>query len=103
MNYNNGRFILSGKKAIPCPDLLTWGKWIESADRKVALDTVRKTKISTVFLGLDYNFNKEGDPILFETMIFGGKHNGFMERYETWEQAEAGHKKALAMVLGKAK
>ena len=32
--------------------------------------------ISTVFLGIDHNFNLEGPPLLFETMIFGGIKDG---------------------------
>lgn len=31
-------------------------------------------------------------------LIFGGEHDEYQERYETWEQAEIGHKKALAFV-----
>ncbi|MEO9497665.1 MAG: hypothetical protein ABJG42_24540 [Vibrio splendidus] len=46
--------------------------------------------ISTVFLGLDHNpFG--GKPILFETMIFGGKHDDYQERYCTWDEAAQRH------------
>jgi len=30
--------------------------------------------------GLDHNFLREGPPILFETMIFGGRHDEFLNR-----------------------
>ena len=29
----------------------------------------------TVFLGLDHDFLDRGDPILWETMVFGGPHS----------------------------
>lgn len=67
--------------------------------------TVEKTKIkkdvevSTVFLGLNHNYFKQGPPILFETMVFGGKHDGYMNRYATWDEAKAGHKEIVEMIL----
>jgi len=51
--------------------------------------------VSTVFiLGINHAFG-EGDPLLFETMIFEGPLNEYQVRYSTWEQAELGHKEAL--------
>ena len=46
-------------------------------------------RISTVFLG--HNFLGKREPILFETMVFGGKYDEEQERYTTWKKAEAGH------------
>ena len=56
-----------------------------------------KAVISTVFLGLDHNPTGRGQPVLFETMIFGGWHDEFQVRYRTYDEAEAGHKRAVAM------
>jgi hypothetical protein len=79
------------------PDLLKWAAWYESNKaRRVALDERGDVMVSTVFLGLDHRFG-EGAPILYETMIFGGKENGYQDRYCTREEALEGHKKALAM------
>ena len=50
--------------------------------------------VSTVFLGLDHSYNPDGPPILFETMIFGGPHNEYQERYSTWDEAIEGHERA---------
>ncbi len=87
------KYILDGHKAVECNDLLKWAKWFEAADRIVAKTNISdEVTISTVFLGLNHNYG-EGEPILFETMIFGGKHDKEMEQYSTWEQAEEGHKK----------
>src|SRR5690349_6691621 len=84
-------YILQGKNAIEEPDLIVWAQWFQSANR-----TVKKTQVSagvevsTVFLGLDHSFGN-GEPILFETMIFGGERDGFCERCTTYENAENGH------------
>lgn len=59
--------------------------------RVVARTELPDCKVSTVFLGLDHSFGKEGGPILFETMIFGGRNDGWQRRYKTWQQAEQGH------------
>jgi hypothetical protein len=51
-----------------------------------------------VFLGLDHQYGFNGPPVLFETMIFGGKHDDYQDRYLTWDEAEAGHERAVKMV-----
>jgi len=86
-------YILKGKKAVACDDLMTWAKWIETADRHVAEDTVRGVRVSTVFLGIDLR-----EPLLFETMIFEGPLDQEMDRYSTWEEAEVGHKAMIEKV-----
>lgn len=86
------KYILEGHEVIECTDLMKWAKWIENADRNVAKTTISPdVKVSTVFLGLNHNYG-DGEPLLFETMVFGGEHDEEMERYSTWEQAEIGHK-----------
>jgi hypothetical protein len=82
-------------------DFLTWAHWFETFDRHIALDLLPEgIKVSTVFLGLDHNFGLTGPPILFETMIFGGEHHEYQERYATRDEAFKGHKKALALAKG---
>ena len=98
----NNKYILdeNGQPALE-PDLITWAKWFETADRSVASTTLTKygVQISTVFLGLDHSFG--GDtPILFETMIFGGEHDEWMQRYATREEALKGHDIAVSMING---
>jgi hypothetical protein len=91
----NDKYILQGHKPIPCEDLLKWAEWYGKADRTVSRteNETGTVSVSTVFLGLNHNFFRSNPPILFETMIFGGKHDGFQNRYSTWEEAEEGHKK----------
>ncbi len=85
------QYILEGKTPVLCKDLLEWASWFENADRTVAKTKISKTiRVSTIFLGLDHNYN-DGPPVLFETMVFGGELDQEMDRYSTWEEAEAGH------------
>lgn len=90
------KFILEGKKPVPASDLLSWARWFETAERHVAQTELGDVRVSTVFLGLDHSFGS-GDPLLFETMIFGGPRDGYQERCSTWEQAEAEHAKAVGL------
>ncbi len=96
-----GKFILEGKIPKAVEDIFEWGEWFEHADRRVAETSLpNEVRVSTVFLGLDHNF-EEGKPILFETMIFGGKQDQYQERYHTWEEAEAGHEQAVSKAKSK--
>ena len=52
-----------------------------------------------MFLRLNHNFLREGPPILFETMIFGGRHDEFLNRCATWDEAEAEAMHAEAVQL----
>jgi hypothetical protein len=77
-------------------DEMTWAKRFKD-DRRVASTAINdKCSVSTVFLGLDHNFSGKGDPLLFETMIFGGPLDEHQRRYATWDQAERGHAEAVA-------
>jgi len=61
-------------------------------DCRVALDAVGDVEISTVWLGIDHSYQAGvGRPLIFETMIFGGTHDGEQRRYATEEEALAGH------------
>ncbi len=97
----NRYYILEGKTVVPT-DYRTWAAALESVNRHVVQDTIGDIMVSTVFLGLDHSVGDAGRPCIFETMIFGGPHDEYCERYSTWEEAEAGHRKALALVQGTA-
>jgi len=92
-------YVLKGHEPILEPDLLTWAHWLETSDpaRIVAHTKVsNQTEVSTVFLGLDHSFG-DGPSLLFETMIFGGRQDGYQKRYPTWVDAEAGHTQAVRL------
>lgn len=90
-------YILEGNKTVECKDLLTWGQWLEKADRHVADVSFGDIRISTIFLGLDHQFG-DGPPLLFETLVFGGPLDQEMERFSTWEEAKKGHKEMVKRV-----
>lgn len=94
----NGKYILDADgNAARERDIQRWGEWFETHDRRLAQDRVGDVNVSTVFLGLDHSFG-DGPPLLWETMIFGGEHDQYQERYSTKAEALAGHAKALALV-----
>lgn len=53
-------------------------------------------EVSTVWIGLDLGL-REGPPLIFETMIFGGDHDGQQWRYPNEVAALAGHDQAVAL------
>lgn len=90
-------YILDGHN-VKEANLSEWAKWYETTDRRVKRETVGGSDISTVFLGLDHRFSGDGPPIIFETLVFGGPLDQEMERYSTWEEAEAGHRAMVEKV-----
>lgn len=86
-------FVLDGHKAVAIDDPIKWAQEFSKVDmRRVAETEKDGVRVSTVFLGLNHSFG-DGPLLLFETMIFGGKHDEDMDRYTTWEQAEEGHRR----------
>lgn len=59
---------------------------------RIGYDEIGDTHVSTVWLGLNHNW-AGGPPLIFESMIFGGDHDGWQDRYTTKEQAVAGHRR----------
>ena len=92
---------------IPTEDAITWGVWFETAHRTIAQDIDERqggdptVRVSTVFLGLDHNFGAGGPPILWESLVFGGPHDGLMRRYATREAALAGHQALCELVFNR--
>lgn len=63
--------------------------------RRVARTDVGEFSVSTVWLhGIDHGFG-DGPPVIFETMVFGGKWDQEMARYCTEEEAMRGHLSVL--------
>lgn len=57
-----------------------------------------RVSVSTVFLGLDHSF-RDGPPLLFESLVFGGKDNELMNRYATYDEAVTGHNRIVQRLL----
>lgn len=60
----------------------------------VKRDTVGSVCVSTVFLSSDHRYD-ENEPVLWETMIFGGDRNEDFVRYTSEADAIAGHNKII--------
>lgn len=97
-------YVLKDRSPVRVDDVQAWALEFDGASRVVAKDTKMggDVSVSTVFLGIDQSFG-DGPPLLFETMIFGGEHDGYQDRYSTWADAEAGHAKALHLAMSTAK
>ena len=78
-------------------ELLEWARDREARDNHVGNDTIDGQQVSTVWLGSDHSFG-EGPPLIFETMIFGGPHDQYCDRYSTEEAAVAGHARTVAAI-----
>lgn len=94
---------LEGKTPVPCSmeEFIEWqAELLRTTGKRVVhvkdIHLVDGTRVSTVFLAFDHGMWSE-KPILFETMIFGGDHDGYQERYSTWDEAEIGHAYAVEL------
>jgi hypothetical protein len=86
-------YILNEDKTVSvCKDVKEWAKVFDNQNRRVASTAKNGVTVSTVFLGLDHQYD-DGPPLLFETMVFGGGEDEMMDRYTTWDEAVAGHKR----------
>lgn len=109
-----GLYILEGHTPVPCDDALLWWDWFKDGERRrVGKTEVGAFTVYTTFLGIDHNFGRLfagiGEPLLFETMvdyprhtpIEGPRDHGWLDlqkQYSTWEQAEAGHERAVLFI-----
>lgn len=93
----------------PEPNLMKWAQWMETIENKIVQQDRfdqgdQSILVSTVFLGLDHSFKeitgKDVLPVLWETMIFGGPHDQYQDRYTSKEDAIAGHQVALKLAKG---
>lgn len=97
----NSMFILKGHELVAVTDPIEWGKWMETANRGVCHTYITpKVAVSTVFIGMNMNFGREGSPILFESMVFGFHpwNEEVMGRYSTWRGAELGHEETVRKI-----
>jgi hypothetical protein len=96
---NNKYYTLCNGMPVPA-NFEAWAEWIDTANVIVAKTKVGKVEVSTVFLGIDHAPGS-GSPVLWETMVFGGKHDELQRRCRgNWEQAEAMHAEVVKWVEG---
>jgi len=66
----------------------------------VRMDVVDDVLVSTIHIKpwqLSDNIRQHN----YETMVFGGEHNGYFLRYVTKEQADVGHESTMRMLRDK--
>lgn len=75
-------------------DLINGLNFFESAQRYLKKTRFKSGVVSTVFLIIDHNHWGNGEPLLFETMIFGSPVNEWMSRCARYDDAMLIHKSA---------
>lgn len=93
------KYILDAEgNPVAIADPIVWAKWYENIENRIVDHTTfGNIEVSTVFLGLDHSHGI-GPVVLWETMIFGGPHDSYCERYSTIEEARRGHAEAVELV-----
>jgi hypothetical protein len=86
------------RRPVNCPNDEAWFEWFATTERHVAIDRVGVAIISTVFVGIDRSYGSAPHPLVFETHIFGGEHDGWEESTASWDEAKLVHAEAVAMV-----
>lgn len=80
-------------------DPITMEQWSELVGnleyKRVAYTTMGEVVVSTVWLGMNHNFDDVGPPLIFETMIFGGDLADEQWRWATEAEALDGHEKVV--------
>ena len=102
-------YVLDGKTLVEVPDVLTWARWraahrfnCQIKDDYFGHKAIGEVRVSTIFLGVDHRIElveSARPPIVFETMIFGGAHDGYQDRCATYDEALAMHEKAVRLAV----
>lgn len=74
-------YMLKGRSVVVTTSGEDFGNWFNDPNGKRVAQTevAPGVKVSTVCLGLNHNWDDDGDPIIFETMVFGGVLDGYQE------------------------
>ena len=86
-------------KPVKATSIMEAADWMENNPERKAVkqEHIDEIFVSTVFLGLDHAWNSD-IPVLWETMIFGGEHDQYQDRYTSVEDALEGHQTALNLI-----
>lgn len=71
--------------------------WERNNSRTIARHIIGDVIVSTVFLGLDHSWDGE-IPVLWETMVFNGRHDQWQDRYISYEDALEGHQQTIELI-----
>lgn len=101
MSLPTGLYVLDPHgDPVPTTDFAYWADWRE--DHEAATHLARtelqhpidgRIVVLTVFTGRDHRFSgTSGDPVLWETLVFGGRAQGEHDRYDSLQKAKEGHR-----------
>ena len=82
------------------PDLFTWAIWLQNNRERtfIAEDEVNGFRVSTIFLGLDFDIAETSrTPLVFETMVFRGSDIVLKSLYDSMALAKASHEIAVEL------
>ena len=83
----------------PCTDMVTYlAFWANPRRRMIARLEWKGIIVSTMFLGVNHQFLEGEPPILFETIVIGGRLDDYQLRYHTRDEAVEGHHAAVCLV-----
>lgn len=100
-------------RPVACDDLDAYTEWHSSMpswsdwyDRKTCFgfqllreEVSPGIEVSTVFLAINHDFLGEGEPVLWETMVFAGDWDGlYQDRYTSHADAVAGHRRVCRLI-----
>jgi hypothetical protein len=93
-------YVLDGHKPIRAKSVIEYANCLASDEKQVAKTLFDKTTVSTAFIGFNHASPwNECEPIVFETMVFGGDFDRHCLRYSSWEEAEKGHADIVDFLL----
>lgn len=89
-------FVLADHQPVRAVNAVNWLRWMQRTDRRLRQDHLPNgLRVSTVFLGYDPDRGRTAPPHLFETAVLQGTAPVAVQRYATWEAAEAGHRQLV--------
>ncbi len=97
-------YVLEDRKPVPQPDPTKWAIWIGNHENRVIKQTeCGDAFVSTIFYGVDMG-PPGRTPRMFETAVLMDDNSEHEEvhglRYETYEEAVAGHDAIVARLRG---
>lgn len=92
----------AGGNPVPAPDERTWCEWMAGAEMnrtRLVAETIHADGVVVVTNFCSVVDACEESPLLWETRIVGGPHDGERFRYRTREEAAEGHERAGKLAL----
>jgi hypothetical protein len=94
------KYVLDGHAPRQELDLMAWARWFETSDaeRTVADELMpNDVQVCTSFSSIEpVGTNQVEEPLLFQTVVYGGPWNNWGKNVATWEEAEALHARVVA-------